>query len=405
MNKTETDNRDCMTHFGRLCNFGGRLCGTPAESNALEYVRNFLDSLTVGILKTHDVEYDGWVSNKVRININKTDYSAVALPGCGSLHENGVELELVDCGRGTPDELQHLSEKIKGRVVLVSHEYMFAPDHVHRSRKLEMASSLGAAALVISNPWDDSDLVSGDASSDMPAFGVSKKTGDALRCAARRGDNINFSLNCSKHRCSTQTLDWFVPPVHCDHTVNEKEIIICAHIDGHDVSQSAMDNASGVAVALALAAQFARSPLHSTSLRILIFSAEERGLIGSENYVRSLTRAQKQKIQAVLNLDCVGGSTKLCAMISESDYLRKVVRESSEICKIAVNIFEPTVPNSDHYNFAIAGIPALRLIAGFGEKDSKLRHVLTSADNHEQVTPQELNNSLKVVQSMVACMA
>ncbi len=50
--------------------------------------------------------------------------------------------------------------------------------------------------------------------------------------------------------------------------------------------------------------------------------------------------------------------------------------------------------NSDHYSFAIEGIPALRLIAGFGEEQSKLRHVLTGSDSRNLVATEELDNAL-----------
>ena len=36
--------------------------------------------------------------------------------------------------------------------------------------------------------------------------------------------------------------------------------------------------------------------------------------------------------------------------------------------------------NSDHANFAAHGIPAMRLLAGFDDPQSNLRHLLTGAD-------------------------
>ena len=405
MNKSATAPKKGIAHFRRLCDFGGRLSGSIGEHEALNYAAQYLGSLASGSLSVHDVEYDAWSSKESQFTINNKIHAATPLPGCGSTPDEGVDLEVVDCGRGSPAQLKNLAAKIKGRAVLVTHEYMFSADHIHRGRKFETALALGAAAFIISNPWDDSGMVTGDASFEIPAFGVSKKTGDALRSAALADSRVHIKQLSHHHSGRTQTLDWIIPPSTPKKDFDEKEIIVCAHIDGHAVSQSAMDNASGVAVALALAAQLDGNNSQSVCLRILIFSAEEQGLIGSEQYVASLAESEKQKILAVLNLDCVAGSSKLSAMISEFDYLREVVLASSKISGIPVDIFEPLVANSDHYNFAMADIPALRLIAGFGEQDSTLRHVLTSADKQELVNEHELDNCLKVIQSMISYMA
>ena len=50
--------------------------------------------------------------------------------------------------------------------------------------------------------------------------------------------------------------------------------------------------------------------------------------------------------------------------------------------------------NSDHANFAAHGIPAVRLIAGFGVPASNLRLLLTAADTREKVRPDELDQAL-----------
>ena len=400
MNESKSGINNATSHFQQLCRYGGRLTGSVSERKAINYASEHLESLTNGLFAVHDVSFDAWSNSKTQLKINNKTHPVTPLPGCGSTPDGGVDLNIVDCGRGSPDDLKNLADKIKGSAVLVSHEYMFSPDHVHRSKKFEAAQALGAAAFIISNPWDDSGLVAGDASPEMPALGVSKQTAAMLKVAAQAGDNIHIEQSSHHYHGHTQTLNWVIPAINAkDSDLNE--IIVCAHIDGHAISQSAMDNASGVAVALTLAAQLNSIQPDSVCLRILIFSAEEQGLLGSQEYVSSLSESEKRKIKAVINLDCVAGSARLCAMISEFDSLRAVVLQASKNSAIPVDIFEPLVANSDHYNFAMANIPAMRLIAGFGEHDSTLRHVLTSADKQALVKAQELDDCLKVVQSMI----
>src|SRR5262249_61988937 len=56
----------------------------------------------------------------------------------------------------------------------------------------------------------------------------------------------------------------------------------------------------------------------------------------------------------------------------------------------------PLMANSDHANFAAHGIPALRLIAGFGSPDSHLRLLLTAADTRDKVRRDELDAALRL---------
>ena len=58
--------------------------------------------------------------------------------------------------------------------------------------------------------------------------------------------------------------------------------------------------------------------------------------------------------------------------------------------------------NSDHYNFARHGIPALRLVAGFDEPESNLRYVLTPADTIDKVAPAELKAAALVAAVLLA---
>ena len=52
---------------------------------------------------------------------------------------------------------------------------------------------------------------------------------------------------------------------------------------------------------------------------------------------------------------------------------------------IALRTVRPLMQNSDHANFALAGIPALRLVAGFDDPGANLRYVLTPADTRDKV--------------------
>jgi len=72
------------------------------------------------------------------------------------------------------------------------------------------------------------------------------------------------------------------------------------------LSQGAIDNATGVAVALELAAALSESPPGPFTYRILFPGAEESGMRGSRAHVARLSKQEKERILIAVNIDSVG---------------------------------------------------------------------------------------------------
>src|SRR5690554_943644 len=119
------DSARVRAHFERLCDFGGRLSGTQSERDAIGYVKETLAALGNGQLTVHETEYDGWSSTEAWIEIDGQHHSVMPLPGSPST-DGIVALEIIDAGRGTPEELEAFGDRLKGKAVIVTHEYMFS---------------------------------------------------------------------------------------------------------------------------------------------------------------------------------------------------------------------------------------------------------------------------------------
>ena len=98
----------------------------------------------------------------------------------------------------------------------------------------------------------------------------------------------------------------------------------------------------------------------------MLFTAEEWALTGSEHYVGGLSQVERDNIALNINLDSVAGSTDLTALTSGFSELAPFLHEVAEANGVALGCHLPLMVNSDHANFAVAGIPAFRLVAGFG---------------------------------------
>lgn len=86
---------------------------------------------------------------------------------------------------------------------------------------------------------------------------------------------------------------------------SDREIVLSAHYDTVSQSPGAGDDASGCGVALAVAADLARTPLDHT-VRVVLFDGEETGLLGSRGWVAALSPERTERILANLNVEMVG---------------------------------------------------------------------------------------------------
>ena len=106
--------------------------------------------------------------------------------------------------------------------------------------------------------------------------------------------------------------------------------------------------------------------------------------------MKALSADQRRSIALNVNLDSVGGSPDLAALTSGFADLEPYLLRVAEASGIPLRTVRPLMQNSDHANFALAGIPAMRLVAGFDDPSANLRYVLTPADTRDKVREGEL---------------
>jgi Zn-dependent M28 family amino/carboxypeptidase len=175
-----------------------------------------------------------------------------------------------------------------------------------------------------------------------------------------------------------------------DATLKSEYVVISAHIDhvgigepvnGDRIYNGAMDNASGVAVLLDLAAQFHAHPEQlRRSILFVVVTAEEKGLLGSKYFAAHPTVPPKSMI-ADINLDMFLPIVPLKVLkvpgLAESD-LGDRAREAAQLFGVRVQPDPEPLRNvfirSDQYNFIRHGVPALKLDVGFdpGSPEQKI---------------------------------
>ncbi len=208
---------------------------------------------------------------------------------------------------------------------------------------------------------------------------------DKLRLAAEDKAFKPVVLNArvkGEARAEVRTLNEFnvagiVPGT--DPKLKDEVVVYSAHWDhmgkqgneGDTIFNGAVDNASGTAALLAMAAEASRNPAKRSQMFLWV-AAEEQGLLGSAAYAAK-PLWPIEKTVANLNLDSlnfVGLVKDVSTPGSERTDLGAMAASTAKSMGLQIAAAKPDLAGgyfrSDHFSFAKAGVPAFSVGAGHG---------------------------------------
>ena len=159
-----------------------------------------------------------------------------------------------------------------------------------------------------------------------------------------------------------------------------KTVVIGAHYDhlgtGGDgslyredetsIHNGADDNASGIAILLAVAKTLKGEQSSNSNYLFIAFSGEEIGLLGSNYFVKNPT-IDTQKVSYMINMDMVGrlNEENVLAVhgVGTSPRFKQVLFANNDQ-GLSVSEFNSGVGPSDHTSFYLADIPVLHFFTG-----------------------------------------
>jgi Zn-dependent M28 family amino/carboxypeptidase len=357
-----TRGRDVLVDLTRI---GARLGASEGERRGHERVREEFEDLGLREVTTEEFDLTKWERGSARIGLtgDRTgDLDCIALPGSPPAT---VEGEVVHLGYGLPGDFERAD--VEGKVVVARSDVPEYHDRwLHRREKYFRAAEGGAAAFVFQNHVEGclppTGSVGGgtDVVGPLPAVGVSKEVGEELRRYAEGEDaTATVAVDADVGEGTSQNVSGVVGPD------TDEEVLVCAHVDGHDISQGALDNASGVATMVeAAAALVALEDDLETRVRFVGFGAEELGLNGSQTYADS---ADLAAVTAVVNCDGAGRAREMSVVTNGFDALADAVEETSAAFDRPVSSV-PTISNhSDHWPFVWRGVPGVQVRSETGE--------------------------------------
>jgi Zn-dependent M28 family amino/carboxypeptidase len=142
---------------------------------------------------------------------------------------------------------------------------------------------------------------------------------------------------------------------------SDSMIIVGGHFDFIDKGQGIVDDWSGVALLPSLYETLKGLPRRHTFV-FIAFADEETGLNGSSRYVKELSKEQRQRIQAFVNLECLGlGSTKVWVHRATPALVSRLAQVAKSIQAAVGEVDVEKVGDDDSHPFVAAHMPVITL--------------------------------------------
>jgi Zn-dependent M28 family amino/carboxypeptidase len=375
------------SHLETLVNIGNRMAGSEGERRAAAATWDALGEYARGA-RLDEFEVQGWERGDSELRaggetVGTTAQEVIALPRTPAGEAMG---ELVDLGHGLPEDFEEAD--LEGAVAMARSDVPEWYDrYLHRREKYYHAVEAGAAAFLYRNHVEGCLPPTGSVGTEeapvgeIPAVGVSGETGARL---ARRfeGEELAVAVDCATPAATSQNVHAALGPD------TDREVLVTAHVDAHDIAEGAMDNGAGTALVVELArALAAREAELDTRIHFAVFGAEEVGLVGSGQEA-ARREPDLESVKAVLNFDGVVRGRTLSLYTHGFDALKAAAERVADRFDHPIETTPEQGPHSDHWPFVRRGVPGYQV--GSVTEGSGRGWGHTAADTLEKLAVRDL---------------
>lgn len=367
-------------HLSMLCEeIGERPTGSEANKRAVEYVCGEFERAGLNVVKQ---EFDciDWTQNGATLMLEGEEISVVPAPYSLSCSVHG-EITCIH----TLDELR--SANIAGKIVLLCDTIAAEP--------------LMPKSFIFWNPDEHKEIISLLENGNVQAVITVSLSPDSFVPVIEDGD---FEVPCavilseslpklSNGKVASLTLNTQRRPAKASNVIatfgsGKHKVCFSAHIDTKAGTSGALDNASGVAVLLALAEKLTEKKF-PYRIEFVLFNGEDYYSTPGEMLYLSTYLPSPDEYVCAFNIDGVGARGQNLAY-SFYECPEKLI-ESIKTVSERSNGFEQIEPwpQGDHTLFSYSGVPAISITSsGIFELSESVLH--TDSDTLELIDVQKL---------------
>lgn len=375
---------------------GGRVTGSPAAEKAVDWAVDAFRQAGVDEVLTENFTLPaGWAEGHTHLAVLSPASFPVHLVSIGwspATPEGGITANIVDIGPGQESDFKRARDSVKGSILLVHTDVLKTWDdlfneYLHEPAVEQRAIDAGASAIL----WMSTrpymllyrHIFSMDGSIDrLPQAIVARE--DALRMARfiAAGQSVKVNLDMP-NKISGQTSSENVVAEIRGSEKPEEFVILAAHLDSWELGTGALDNGCNAAMVIdAARAIHASGSIPRRSVRFVLFTGEEQGMLGSWAYALA-HRAELGKMDAAVVFDAGDGRTTGYSLSGRKD----IVNSLDEVLK-PLSAFGPLKNTTDvkigtdNFDFFLEGVPTL--IAN-QDPDGYMMNYHASSDTFDKV--------------------
>ncbi len=282
---------------------GARMVGTPASDKAEDWAMAKMRALGFDKVWKEESETTIWTRGATEVSISAPyPHKLVALALGGSVGTNGKPLSGKVVSFANLDELKAAApDSLKGKIAYIAYRMARHTDGNGygdavgaRVAGASTAAEKGAVAYIMRSVGTDSHRVAHtgvmrykEGVKKIPALALSNPDADLLDNMLSRTQPVTLSVNMTASGPTnkvTKVANVIGEITGSEHP--EQVVTLGAHLDSWDVGTGAIDDGIGVGITIAAAHAISQLPQRpKRTIRVILFAAEETGLVGAKDYV------------------------------------------------------------------------------------------------------------------------
>lgn len=358
------------TNLERLTDqIGGRVPGTPAMQKAIDWGTEAFKVAGADSVHTETFTIPAsWAESATQMNVvapEKFSVRAISLAWAPALAAK-QHVPVIDVGAASPEDFAKIGS-FSGAVLLVHTEemktwedlfaeYLKAPAIIDRAVR-------GKALAIAFQSTRPHDLLyrhtnTSDGRLDrLPMVLLAREDAGRMARLIASGQKVYVDLAIPSHVGG---------PIQSANVVGELRgsekpdefVVLGAHLDSWELGTGALDNGCNAALVIdALRAIKASGQRPRRSIRFILFSGEEEGMLGSHAYVLA-HRNELDKVASVVVFDAGTGKTTGFSLGGRKDVVPAAAKLVAPLAQFdATNLTTDAEWGTDHFDFMLEGVP------------------------------------------------
>jgi carboxypeptidase Q len=358
---------------------GGRVTGSPQAAQAIAWGVEKMKS--IGLENVHTEAYQisrGWTRISATAEMIAPVHHSLlvdAMGWVGSTPQGGAEADIVTVNvYQLADEMQNNSGKWAGKVILIVRKGKPPADGLSLFGKfgpfLKAAYDAHAVAVIGGQGGSKSQgmhithtgAVGFDTSYDIPVVSMTAEDQEQIERFLDRGKNVRIKINV-QNRFSNGPADTANVVGEIRGTQNPEQIIVVGgHLDSWDLAEGTTDNGMGTTTTLGAAEAIMKSGYKPRrTLRFVLFTGEEEGLLGSLAYVKTHKDELPNHVATVI-LDDGQGAVKAFNLGGRADLIPAVQELAKKLQGLEnIEVNDDVEFGTDTGPFTLHGLPGINL--------------------------------------------